>query len=305
MPFSGPNAKVLAALLVVQIVFAVHYLAAKVLLQDIPPRAWAVMRILPAAAIFCVFALRRGIPRLTTKDLGELALQSLFGVVLNQVLFIEGLARTTPAHSALINTTIPIATLLLAFALGRESLRPLRALGIACALVGVLVLLRVDHLELRAEWFRGDVLTMLNALSFGLFLVLSKPTATRLGPIVAVAGTLAFGSLGIALLGAGELSGVDLAAVPPRTWWIAGFIVLGPTVATYLLNAWALTRIDSSQVAVFVYLQPVIAASLSASLLGEAITLRLVVSAALIFAGLFFATRPSKRAALSEAAASR
>ena len=33
---------------------------------------------------------------------------------LNQVLFIEGLARTTPTHSSLINATIPVNTLLLA-----------------------------------------------------------------------------------------------------------------------------------------------------------------------------------------------
>jgi drug/metabolite transporter (DMT)-like permease len=299
---------VLVALVIVQLIFAVHYLAAKVLLDEIPARAWAVMRILPAAGILLAFALRKGIPRLEWRDIGALAVQALFGVVLNQILFVEGLARTTPAHSALINTTIPIATLSFACALGREALRPARVLGIACALAGVLVLLRVDHLELSAEWFHGDLLSLLNALSFGLFLVLSKPTATKLGPIVAVGGTLAFGSLGIALAGAGSLAQVDHAQVPPKIWWIAAFIVAGPTIATYFLNAWALTRIDSSQVAVFVYLQPVIAAALSAAFLGEAITPRLYASAALIFAGLFLATNAAtqvRRAAINGARRAR
>ncbi len=284
-----------AALVAVQIVFAVHYLAAKVLLHEIPPKAWAVLRILPAAAIFLAIAMARGIPRLRGRDLGALAVQAFFGVVLNQLFFVEGLARTTPAHSALLCTTIPIATLLLACALGREPLRPKRVLGVLCALAGVLVLLRVDRLEVRAEWFRGDLLTLLNAISFGLFLVLMKPTATRLGPIVATAGALAFGSVGIALAGAHDLSQLDLAAVPGPVWGIAAFIIVGPTVATYLLNAWASTRVDSSEVAVFVYLQPVIATALSALILGEVVTPRLFASAALIFAGLFLATHSTKR----------
>jgi drug/metabolite transporter (DMT)-like permease len=283
--------RVVAALVVVQIIFAVHYLAAKILLQEIPPKAWAVLRILPAATVFLGVALLRGIPRLSGRDFAKLATLALLGVVLNQLFFVEGLSRTTPAHSALINTTIPIATMVLACVLGRERLVPMRALGTVCALAGVLVLLRIDRLELRAEWFLGDLLTLANAISFGLFLVLAKSFVTRVGPVVATAGTLAFGSLGIAAAGAAELARVDLAAVSPRTWWIAVFIVLGPTIATYVLNAWALTRVESSQVAMFVYLQPMLATALSAAILGEAVTPRLFVSAALIFAGLFLATR--------------
>jgi len=40
-----------------------------------------------------------------------LALYALFGVVINQSCFVEGLSRTTPIHSSIINTTIPVGTL--------------------------------------------------------------------------------------------------------------------------------------------------------------------------------------------------
>lgn len=280
------------ALVAVQLQFAVHYLAAKVLLREIPAGAWAVLRILPAAALFLALGAKVGIPRLRGRDLAELGMYAFFGVVLNQVMFIQGLSRTTPAHSALINTTIPIATILFATLLGRESWRPLRAFGVAISLCGVLVLLKVDQLQMRAEWFVGDLMTLVNAASFGLFLVLSKRGVARWGPIPATAGFLAFGSVGIALAGAGDLAHFDLATVSAKTWWIAAFIILGPTGATYFLNSWALTRVESSQVALFVYLQPVIAAALSAAFLGEPITGRFVASALLVFCGVYFATRP-------------
>jgi drug/metabolite transporter (DMT)-like permease len=240
--------------------------------------------------VLAAYALRGG-RRIERGDVARLALFSLFGVVLNQVCFTEGLARTTPAHSALINTTIPIATVLFAVLLRQERLRRSAAAGIALAMSGVLVLLRVDDLELRAEWFVGDLLTQANAASFAFFLVISKATIRRVGPLAATAGVLSWGSFGIALYGGPAVARIDLAALTPAIWAIAVFIVLFPTVLAYFLNYWALARVESSHVALFVYLQPILASVLSVIWLGEEITVRLVVSSALVFLGVLFATR--------------
>jgi drug/metabolite transporter (DMT)-like permease len=295
--------RVVAALLAVQILFGLHYFASKVVLEAIPAAAWAVLRILPAAAIVLAVRLaherhrsRSGPrPRVAVRDLAALAVFALFGVVINQVCFLEGLARTTPSHSALINTTIPITTILFAIALRRERLRAARLLGILLSFAGVLILLRVDALEIRAEWFAGDLLTLVNASSFGLFLVISKNTIRRLGPTVATAGIFCFGALGIAAYGGAAAAELDFAAVPGSVWVLAALIVVFPTVLTYFLNYWALARVDSSLVALFIYLQPIIAAALSAALLAEPVTGRLLVSSLFVFAGVFVATQVGRR----------
>ncbi len=305
--------RVYAALLSVQIMFAVQYVVAKVLLEAIPPGAWAAIRLLTGTSIFLAVYVagvvgRRGSGegreggrgsahgRVTPRDLALLAVFSFFGVVLNQICFIEGLARTTPSHSALINTTIPVATLLFAVLLGREPLRASSALGIGLAMAGVLLLLKVDRLEPRAEWFVGDLLTQVNAASFSLFLVISRDTIRRIGPIPATAGVFCFGSLGVALYGGSEAMRVDPAELDGVIWAIAIYIVLFPTVLSYFLNYWALARVESSRVALFVYLQPLIASALSVAFLGEPLTLRLFVSSALVFAGVLFASRVPVRA---------
>lgn len=285
------RARVVGALLLVQVSFAVHYVVAKILLATVAAPAWAAVRILSGAiVVLAVYAVRGG-SRIERGDLLRLAAYSFFGVVLNQVCFIEGLSRTTPAHSALINTTIPVATVTFAVLLGRERLRRATAVGIVLAMAGVFILLRLDHLELRAQWFLGDLLTQINAASFGFFLVISKNTIRRVGPVPATATVLCFGSLGIALYGGPAVMRIDPAAVPGKVWAIAAFIVLFPTVLAYFLNYWALARVESSHVALYVYLQPILASILSVIWLGERITARLVISSLLVFLGVLFATR--------------
>ena len=289
MPLAGRGA-VVAVLVSVQVMFALHYLAAKVVLGVIAPAAWAYLRIFSAAVVFLIIYLLSGGPRVDRADLGRLALFSLFGVLINQICFIEGLARTTPSHASLILTTIPVATLLFAVLLGREKLRVSSVLGIFSALAGVLILLRIDDLDLRAEWFLGDVLVWINGTSFALFLVLSKRVVERLGPATSSAGILCFGSLGAALYGGPAALELEPARIAPEIWLLAVLIVIFPTILAYYLNYWALARVQSSHVALFIYLQPILASTLSVILLGDVVTWRLVLSSVFVFLGVLIAS---------------
>ena len=55
-----------------------------------------------------------------------------------------------------------------------------------------------------------------------------------------------------------------------RAWWSLAFVIVGPTIAAYLMNAWALKYAESSVVAAYTYLQPVFAVILAAIFLQEA-----------------------------------
>ena len=95
-PDGTPAWRVHCALVLVQFLFGVHYLAAKVVLRDIPPAFWALIRVAGAALLLLLVALlaRRAFPR-SWRVTGQLALFSIFGVVLNQLCFVEGLSRTS------------------------------------------------------------------------------------------------------------------------------------------------------------------------------------------------------------------
>ncbi len=295
--------RVVSALTVIQIFFGVHYLAGKIVLREIPPRAWAVIRVASAAVLLLAVgrAMRRRFPT-APRDLALLAVFALFGVAINQVCFVEGLSRTTAIHSAIINTLIPAWTLLIAVALGRESLSLPKAASLGLAIAGVLLVIRPERASLTSATFVGDLLTMLNSISYSFFLVVSKRTMHRVDALAATALMFVFGTVPIALFGAQAVRHVDYGAVSAAAWLWGAFIVAFPTAGAYVLISWTLARAEASLVALFVYLQPVIAAILGVTFEHEVLTARTVCGALLIFAGVYLALAPSRIPGLRRAA---
>lgn len=280
------------ALVVVQLFYGLHYIAARLVIADIPPRGWAVLRVAGGALVLVLVCLAaRKSLRISKLDLRELAVLSIFGVVINQVLFIEGLSRTSTAHSSLINACIPALTLLIAVLLHRERVTTRKLWALLIATGGVALVIAPSNSAFGARMLTGDLLTLTNATSFSLFLVLSKRLMSRMDPLVASTWLMVIGTIGIGIVGGPTLVGAMPLDLSAQTWWLAAFIMIFPTAAVYVLAYWALKRIESSSVALFVYLQPIIASTLAVWLFGEALGWPVFVGGSLIFAGIFLTLR--------------
>jgi len=283
---SGADLHVFGILALVQFLFGIHYAVAKELLRWVEPAAWATLRIVVAALVLQAFVLRRGggLPR-GLREWVQVAGLALCGVVVNQVCFIEGLSRTIPAHSALIMTTIPLWTVAFATLLRRERLTLRRAAAIGCGLVGVWTLLRADRFHLELDLLPGDLLTVVNGAAYGLFLVVGKRYVAGRDASVATARIFAVGAVGIAVYGMDDLRATDLASLPGSVWVLAAYAILGATVIAHGLNLWALRRTASTLIALFIYLQPIVATAVDGLLLGRWPSWRFAVAAVLVFVG--------------------
>jgi drug/metabolite transporter (DMT)-like permease len=292
--------RVVVALVTVQVLFGIHYYVAKLGLAWVAPRAWAAIRIVGGAALLLLWQAvvrRRGWP--PRHAWGALAVYACFGVVANQILFAEGLARTTPSHSAILNSLIPVLTHAFAIAAGQERGTRRRFVAFAVSFASVLVLLRVEQFRLDDQLVLGDLLTLANGISFAIFLVLSRDAMRRFDPLAATACILGCGAVGIAGAGAPALAATPFAALPAVFWGYVAFTIVFATVATYALNAWALARTDSSVVALFIYLQPPIATALSMGFGGERPEPRFFLAAAGVFAGVGLALGGVRQPTLS------
>ncbi|HEX4515862.1 MAG TPA: DMT family transporter, partial [Polyangiaceae bacterium] len=129
------------------------------------------------------------------------------------------------------------------------------------------------------------------------YIVLSRKTIQRVGALTLVTWLFVFGAISFAPIGVPAI----VANAPhwtPRSMAFVAYIVLMPTIVAYSCNAWALGRSSPSLVTIYVSVQPIIAALIGWVQLGTALTMRLVVAAAFIVAGVsLVVTRPSATSA--------
>ncbi len=283
-------------LLLTQVIFSTLPIATKLVLPAVEPRGIAAIRIAGAALAFALLKpLRSSRWVWAPRDLVPLAGLSLLGVVLNQVLFLEGVKRTTAVHANILITTIPVFTLVVALLLGRERGSPAKWAGIVLAGGGAAWLALARAGAGPGATVLGDGLVAANALCYATYLVLSKDLLRRYDPITVVTYVFLLGVVMVAPIGAPVLARTDPAALTPHIVLILAYIVVFPSFLTYLMSIWALKRTASSLVAMYVYVQPVVTAFSAPLVLGERVTPRAGIASGLIFAGLALATWGEQR----------
>ncbi len=283
------------ALLAVQLSFSGFHVVGKMVLEDVPPLALACLRVLFATPILLLFAARRGATIPELRWLPKLALLGFLGVFLNQVLFIVGLGYTTPTNAAILMPSIPAFTVGVAALLGLERIGPYRLAGVTLAICGALVILDPTRFSAGDSTLVGNLLILLNCLSFATFLVLQRPILRHLPWQTVIAGAFVFGSLGVLAVGGTTLGQLSPSSLAASTWMGILYIMVFPTTLSYLINSWAIQRSSALLAAAYTTLQPLLTALLSRLFLAEVLTWRQALGFALIASGLWCVSWRSAR----------
>jgi drug/metabolite transporter (DMT)-like permease len=280
------------ALLAVQVAFASLSIVGKRVLEELPPFALVAIRTPSAAIALWLIAFARRKWRIPMRDVAMLAALAVLGIAGNQLLFIAGLARTTATTAVVLGTTIPVFTVGIAIAAGRERATVMRGLGVALAFGGAIVTIGGGAMA-GGEHLTGDLLIVANSFSYAAYLVLSRPVVVRHDPLVVITWVMTFGALMVLPFGASDA--VTHAPAMSTGGWIAiAWIVGAATVGTYALNAWALRHAPASLVATYIYVQPPLAAVMAAIYLGERPGVGTLAGALMICAGIWTVSRAAR-----------
>jgi drug/metabolite transporter (DMT)-like permease len=277
------------ALFTVAFLFSANYVISKLGMREFAPMAFAWLRIAGAAIVLAFVA--RHEPKLSREDSRRVAGYAILGVVINAPLFLLGLSLTSVHVAAILITTIPVFTLAAAIAVGRERPTATRIGGIALAGLGALLVVGGESLSGTWRSVLGALLIITNCLSYALYLVLSKPAMAQLSARRVVARMFAVGTAILLPFAAWSLWTEEWQALSGGAWLALGLVIAGPTVGAYLLQAWALRYADSSLVAAYTYVQPVLATLFGALFFGEEMGPLVLLAAALIFLGVWLASR--------------
>lgn len=262
--------------------------------SHIGPHGFVAIRVLGATPLLWLTGLF--IPQKIEKaDLKKMALLSLFGVSINQSLFVTGMSMTSPISGAIIMISTPLLVLVIGSFVLKEKITILRLGGVLTGLAGAALLILTNNISnAKEDSPLGDLYIFINALSWGTFLVLVKPLMAKYHTINILKWVFLFGMIILLPLGYTELSVVNWSTINDRLWFDICFVVFGVTFFAYILNTYALKLLSPAIVSAYIYLQPVMAAAIALYLGKDMLSWQKIVSAILIFAGVMMASVKKK-----------
>jgi drug/metabolite transporter (DMT)-like permease len=221
--------------------------------------------------------------------LGVAALGAMFyGVFF--VVYAESLVYTSAARGSLAVATLPVLTMMVAAALGREYLTLRKSLGVMVAMGGVAIALAAGLAEAPPQAWRGDLIMLGGMLSMALYNVYSRPFMQRSSPLGYATAGMAFGSGMNMLLAlqAGQLHAIQ--SFGAAQWAAVLYLGVFAGGLGFYLWVYALQHATPTRVANTITVSPIAAALLASLLMGEPIGISLIVGILAVAAGIWIAS---------------
>ena len=252
-------------ILAANILFAINMPVSKYLLPEhVQPEALTSMRMSFACVMFWITSLFVPYEKVPLKDLGLLCLCALCGVGLNQGLFIWGLNTTSPVDASIIATAVPIFVMILAALILKEPITRMKTFGVLLGICGAIsLILQSTQGSNQASSLGGNLLITVSGFIWN---------------------TPAFHKE--------VFDGQELGAI--------FFVLFGATFVPYLLIPLALKRIRPTTVSMYNYIQPIVASFIAVFIGQDSFSVTKLVSAALVFSGVYLVTQSKSRADLEQ-----
>lgn len=282
--------------------FGTAYVAAKFALRELSPFTAATARfVLASAMLWGILMVRGGLPRPRQEDWKALILAGLFQTTLYFALQYTGLGYTSASNTALIVNTRPIFVALLSTFLLGERLGWHKVGGIVMAFAGVVILVTEGSLSsfsFSSSHAFGDILILLNAVSGAIGLIYNKRVLNHLQILPTIVYSTTVGTLGLIPLAGYEIATRGFPLGSLTSWGAVVYMAIFCSTIPYLFWYTALSRLEASQTAVYLFFVPIISVILSFLILGEDLTVYLVLGALLVLIGAYVTSRANRKAVI-------
>lgn len=281
--------KAFTAILLITLIGAGIPPIAKIGLFEIPPLSFAFVRFVLASLFILPFFLPKR--KNLKKDLSRLILVSLLATG-NIIFFVLGIKLTTANISQLIYAGVPIITTFILYGGFGQKLSSKNVFGIALGFVATAIVLFLPILEQGGKFagdLQGNILLLVAVVLYSFYVVFTKSLLNSYSPFE-ISSVFIFATT-IVLL---PFFFYELTVY--GQWWknIAGsgllsmgYVVFLTTIASYILNQYAIKHGGVIFYSMVFYLIPVFGFLAAFLLLGEQLTPGLIVGGALALLGIF------------------
>ena len=222
---------------------------------------------------------------------------------INMLMFFKGLQLSTPINSGVIVTLTPIIILVLSAFFLKEKLTTQKVIGIFLGFVGavMLVIYGSNSKVINAPNISfGNILLLINAISFGAYLVIVKPITKKYHTITLMKWMFLLGMIYTFPFTYNEFSQVSWSALPFEAIWRMSFVVIGTTFLTYMLNVYALKKLPPTVIGSLTYLQPLITIIYAVITGNDILDSVKFFACILVFIGVYMVSKKNSKVGLKE-----
>jgi len=286
---------IVVKLVLVAVVWGGTFIAGRIAAPEMPPPTAALIRYVTAslALLAMTFAMEDGLPALDRRQWLMVTLLGFAGVAGYNYLFMVGLQTVPASRGSLIMALNPAATMIGAALFLREPITIAKIVGTLLALTGVAVELGGGNplALVSGEIGEGELALFGCVVGWAAYTLIAK-NVTGLSALAVTTYAALIGMLMLAALVVTR--GDPLVPHASLRVWLA--LVYMGVLGTALAFVWFLEGVKTlgpARAAIFVNLVPVAAITLGLLLLGERLTVAMLVGAALVVAGVWIINRPA------------
>jgi drug/metabolite transporter (DMT)-like permease len=288
---------VVLSFLSIYVIWGSTYLAIRYAVETIPPLYTAGFRHLLAGSILLVWCLAKGL-RPTWAQVRASIIIGLFFFLIGHGTLHWAEQKVPSGLASLLIASEPIWVFLLTAAAARQwRMNATLLAGILLGFGGVGLLMGRSALNSGPSVFVGSLAIVLGALSWSVGIVYSRRSHLSGHPLLLSALSLLAGSAQLLLVGTavGEYRGFSFASVSLRSWLALGYLILFGSVVAFTAYNWLLEHYSPTLVATHTYVNPIVAVLLGWFFAGEAVTLNVLLSTAMVIGAVMLVDRGMAR----------
>jgi len=211
------------------------------------------------------------------------------------MLFIKGLTLTSTIHASLLMLTTPLLITIFALWVLREKVTNIKIAGLLLGAGGATLLIASKEATTHApHYLLGDLLILINAISYAIYFVLVKPLMLRYSPLHVVRWVFTFGFVLILPLGLFEATQVSFSTFSTTQLLAFLAVVITGTFLAYSFNAYGIQRLGAGTTGAYIYTQPIFAVAIARFFFGELLSPVKLLAAVLIFSGVYLTSKKKK-----------
>ncbi len=266
---------------------------------DIRPLSLTGLRIVGAALLFWLggLCLPKSVApkeKIERKDCLPMIIAALLITFANQICVIFGMSMTSPVDATVMCSTTPFFTLILVWILWGEKHHWMKILGVVSGFSGMLVFIWGGNKDAGmnvSNPLLGNLLCVASQVFGAIYMVKYAYLTRKYSPYTLMKWLFTVSGILMLIVSGPDIVATKWSTIPTGTLLEVGYVVVFGTFIAYVLLPMGQRVLMPTSIAMYNYLQPIVAAVFSVLIGVATITTSTIIGSTLIFAGVAMVNR--------------